>query len=230
MEKPAGNSRLEAVLSNEELNPLSKQKFRFLKTILSETNRSLSKSMKFVMSAVTLGVFDALGGGKNPIFPEIGDAIAQHLPSTIQYYVPLFGGNFYEGALLMADAGLVMWSLWDRRWRKRRNLLGALMTPAHAATMDYSSAAISAGKLDALPLNPGDYMWRYSAYHNTIMEKVVDFVNAPSHLIPGAIQGYDLAIYLAVAYTSIQAFISGYKHFKFKKRRDKKPYEKNCAH
>lgn len=199
------------------------KKLSLLHKILGETGRSLNKSLKFILSAVTLGAFDATGSGNLPYFGAVGHTLSKIVPGSVQNVLPLFSANtFYEGTLVMMDAAFTMWSLYDPRWRKRRNMTNLLMTPAHAVGMDYSSAAIFAHNLNALPLNSADYTWRYITYGNTGWSHFINFINAPSHLIPGAIQGYDLAIYIAAGYFVLQGLISAVNYLKGKKTKNER--------
>jgi hypothetical protein len=188
------------------------EKPSLLRRVLGEVTTSADKGLKFFMSGTAMGAFDAAGGGNSPIFNQIGDALNRYASPVLRNAIPLFGSNFYEGFLMLFAGALSSWSLYDRRWRKRRNLLNLMGAPANAVVTDYSSAAISKQNLNAFPLSPTDYTWRYTAYDNTWWGHFVNTVNSPSHLIPGAIQGYDFAIYIFLGYLAIQGAIVG-RHY-----------------
>lgn len=205
-------SGLEGVVSERSVKEPQKQSK--LKKILDGVGTSLNKGMKFIFGGTTFGAFDAVGGGNLPIFARIGAGMNKYAPSALKEALPFFGSNFYEGFLVMAAGGLAVWSLYDRKWSKERNLLNLIAAPLEAVVIDYSSAAISKQNLDALPLSPADYTWRYTAYGNSWWSGFTNAINAPSHLIPGAIQGYDFAIYAFLAYLGIQTAISARSYFK----------------
>ena len=131
----------------------------------------------------------------------------------IQYYLPV-SNQLYQFTVLGVDAALCAWSLYDKNWSKKRNLSSIIMMPVHAAGMDYSSAAIALRNPLALPLPPADYMWRIKAFKNTAWEGLAQWINEPSKLIPGGIQGYDLAIYLTLGYVLLQTAFVLYKHIR----------------
>ncbi len=217
-EKPKG-SLLEKLLEPKEVEPsASQRRFPTAYSVFSELKTSSNKLLKFVFSAVTLGAFDAVGGGNALPFSQVGAFLQNHLPSGFQTYFPFFGANFlYQTTLIALDCSLAAWSLYDKRWGKKRNLMSVSMTAPHAVCLDYTSAAIMAGRVNVLPLPRGDYTWRIGTYANTPLSGFAKWIDEPSRLIPGAIQGYDLAIYIAVGYVTAQAFISTYKYFRMKK-------------
>ena len=219
MDENPRQSRLEKLLEPKETKPNGlRQRFPTIYSVFSELKTSSNKILKFVFSAVALGVFDASGGANALHFTQAGAAIQNYLPAEFQAYFPFFGARFlYQTTLVALDCGLAMWSLQDNRWRKKRNLMNASMTAPHAACMDYTSAAIMAGRIDVLPLPKTDYSWRIETYAHTPLGWFARWVDEPSRLIPGAIQGYDLAIYVTIGYVCAQALISGYKYFKLKR-------------
>ncbi len=214
MDETQKKSLLERLLEPKQRKPSGFQKrFPLAYSIFSESKITANKAMKFVFSAVTLGAFDASGGSEALHFNQVGTVIQNHLPAEFQTYFPFFGTYFlYQTTLVALDCGLAVWSLHDNRWRKKRNLLNISMTVPHAVCMDYSSAAISADRLNVLPLPKKDYMWRIGTYAHTPLHAIARWVDEPSRLIPGAIQGYDLAIYITLAYIGTQTFISAYKY------------------
>ena len=196
----------------------AKRRFPRLYNLLSELRTSSEKFLKFTFSAIALGAFDASNSQKTRYFQQVGIYIQEKLPNAFSTYFPFFGGAFlYQTVLMLSDAGLAAWSLHDKRWRRKRNLLNLLMSIPHAVCMDYSSAAIQAKRLYTLPLPKSDFMWRIRAYQHTPLAGLANWLDEPSRLLHGAIQGYDLGIYLTAAYVGSQALISVYNHVKSNK-------------
>ncbi len=205
-------SRLEKLISGDE-----KQVVQRKHDTLSY--RLVKKISKFVGSFLAVGAFDALHPRSLDImFKNAGKWLAGTIPAGVQYYLPI-PSQFYQFTVMSVDAALCAWSLYDKRWSKKRNLSSIVMMPVHAAGMDYSSAAIALGNPLALPLPSADYTWRIKAFKNTAWGGVAQWVDQPSRFIPGAIQGYDLAIYLTAGYVLLQAGFILYNYIKNKNLR-----------
>jgi hypothetical protein len=204
--------------SSEKCASPAKRRFPKLHSILSELGTSVDKFLKFAFSAVALGAFDASNNQKTEYFQRVGAYIQEKLPGIFNTYFPFFGSVFlYQTILMLSDAGLASWSLYDKRWQKKRNLSNLLMAIPHAVCMDYSSAAIQSKRLYALPLPKSDFMWRIRTYQHTPLAGLANWLDEPSRLLHGAIQGYDLGIYLTIGYVGSQALISIYNYVRLNK-------------
>lgn len=175
------------------------------------------KTAKFIGSFSLLGVFDAIHPRSiDLLFKSAGKYLSSITPLALQYYLPI-PNELYQFTLMSADAAFSFWSLYDKKASKKKNLSGLIITPVHSAGMDYTSAAVTLRNPLALPLPPQDYTWRLKAFNNTAWEGIAKWIDQPSKLIPGGIQGYDLAIYITLLYVEVKLGLSAYNRVKGRK-------------
>ncbi len=171
-----------------------------------------NKLIKFLLFASALGIFDSTHPTKYINFNLAARFLSSTLPKWLNSYVPLFTSNtLYQTILISISFGLTFLALYDSRFSWARRSLAAMMLIPGAVVMDYVSAAITAGRLFILPLPKIDYTWRLGVYQNTAFSGMVTVINAPSKILPGAIMGYDIAIYFAVAFIAANMAIMLYK-------------------
>lgn len=207
-------SLLEYLLESKkkDVPSLFTKKHPRLSAIVTELKTSGDKILKFMFSAATLGVLDSFGPRKYIDFAAGANVLSNFLPHEVGAVIPILTANgLYQTLLFAGDISLAAWSLHDKRWRKLRNMINLSMAIPHAVLMDYTSASIQEGTPYPFPLPQEYYNWRDSTFSQTIWNGVVQWVNEPSKLIPGAIQGYDLLLYVPIAYLSVQGIISATK-------------------
>ncbi|MCL4400516.1 MAG: hypothetical protein M1348_03660 [Candidatus Parvarchaeota archaeon] len=181
--------------------------------VISELAASGNKLLKFTFSAATLGVMDSFGPEKYINFTQAANYLSEVFPARFNEYLPILTENgLYQTLLFTCDLVLAAWSLHDNRWRRKRNLLNLPMAIPHSIIMDYMSAAIQDGNPDPLPLKVAYFGWRIKTFSHTIWGGIAQWVDEPSRFIPGAIQGYDLLIYVSAAYIATQLAIGLVKH------------------
>lgn len=209
--------------------PLQKR-HPLLYKILLELKISSDKALKFVFSAVTLGVIDSFGPKNYINFNSAAATLNKFLPGQLQYVLPILSGNgLYQTLLFSGDVLLAAWSLHDGRWRRLRNLPNLAMAAPNAVIMDYSSASINAGTPAPFPLPSADYSWRDHTFDHTVWNGLARWINEPSRFIPGAIQGYDLLVYVPLAYIALQSTISLVKYYYLNKRKIDAPSPKESS-
>lgn len=168
------------------------------------------KILRFFITALLLAGIDASGLPAMVNFAPAARFFGTYLPSFVTAIIPLNNPDGVYQTLLMAGSIIfVAWSLYEVTWTKKRNMLNTIMAIPHAVIMDFLSASISLGAL-ALPLPKADYWWRYSTFGHTAFSGVVDWVNQPSKILPGVIQGYDLLLYITILFIAAQICIFFY--------------------
>ena len=109
-------------------------------------------------------------------------------------------------ALLMILAGLAtVWSLYDSRWSRSRNLISLVMAIPLATLADNVSYDLQTLKPYVVILPRTGYMWRLHAFNHTHLYPLARFVDAQT-FAPGLIDGYVAAIAIAVGYILVQIF------------------------
>ena len=169
----------------------------------------------FVMSAITLGAFDST----NPVtyinFNFPATFLTRTIPPYMRYYYSVStGSEFYQLVLLTIDAGLAYLMLYNKNWTPRQNMINLTMTVPHAIIMDVSSIWFSSGA-SPFPIPQNYFLWRDSVFHGTGMMSVINWVNEPSNIIPGAIQGYDLIFPMTATYVGLCYMINSNRTFSF---------------
>lgn len=179
--------------------------------LADEWPRIRSKVLTFIICAVALGVFDA----KHPPFyflNSVAAFLSSTLPAWINTYIPILSGDgIYQAILFSVSAVLTFWALYDSKFSWPRRMLNLLMIVPGAILLDYVSATITADRFLAFTLPSADYTWRTGLYHKTIFSGVASWADAPSKMLPGAIQGYNLLVLLTIAFVAIQFAIMVYK-------------------
>jgi len=172
------------------------------KKLVSRLYSSSDKAMKFGFSAMALGAIDSMNVPLG-IYNYLGYALPMALNNPINVG--------YQIALLAADGALAYWSLGEKGWKK---LAVIPMISVHAILMDYSSMVIQEKTPFVFPIDPKYYEWRIGAFKDTVFQGLSNWVNEPSTLFPGAIQGYDFLVYGIAIYTGIKAGFKAHDIFK----------------
>lgn len=186
------------------------------------------KAIKYSAGAAAIGVSDSLDvQGKlmptNHIFADFArDVFGNLTPSQIH-------DMQYQGLLLFEGLLWTYYSLRDRRWSSKRNLLNGLMWPLQEAGMDQTSATTSifrdSGHLTAA-IPHKDNGWRVDLLEHTHFKDLATTINHKSYILPDHVFGYDIGIGLGLVYVGINAYIAFKPKVKnwLEKRRKKKGY------
>ncbi len=166
-----------------------------------------TKTWKFVLGAVILAAIDASGIGTSFNLQPVANFFSSIMPSWLIAIIPLnTANNVYQTLLMVGCIGFTLWALYDVDWSRARNALNVIMAIPNAVLMDFISASISLRWL-AVPLPPADYTWRTWSFAGTAYSNISGWINQPSQLLPGLIQGYNLGVFITIAFISIQLLL-----------------------
>ena len=163
-------------------------------TLLRTARGSASKVLKVALFSSLIGVMDGL--------------------QAKYFTIGNFGneaGVLYQVCFLMAAGAAAYFSLHDKAWSTKRNMLNLMMSIPAAMIGD--NVSIDAQKLRPyFLLIPKDgFLWRDDVFGHTFLSPVASWVNQQT-LTQGLIDGYLASIGIAGGYIAMQYFWSRHNY------------------